>query len=36
MATYTWQEIEAMAMEQGIKVYELIDKIVEENINQLN
>jgi len=36
MATYTWDEIEEMAKLQGVPVFEVVDKLVEENLNQLN
>jgi hypothetical protein len=36
MATYTWDEIEEMAKLQGVPVFEVVDKLVLENLNQLN
>lgn len=36
MATYTWEEIEAMAELKGVPVYTVIDEMILENSNQLN
>jgi hypothetical protein len=36
MATYTWEEIEAMAEREGVAPIEIIDQLVIENSYQLN